>query len=124
MRRSSRFCRVLVLILLGCLLVALLAGCDNVEESAYKDKVRSINSRWNQAVGQFKKAGDNSKAQLKAVTTISDPYQALAALRAALESFLQQIQQFLAQIEGFQVETNQLQPPAKFVTEHKILVNG
>lgn len=124
MRHSSKAFCVCVLILLGLVCIGLVAGCDNSQESAYKSKVASIHNRWNEGARLLKTATDELLAQMNALTKISDPNAAINAFYAAIDTFTPKFQQNVALAQGLQAELNQLQPPAKYATEHKMLVNG
>jgi hypothetical protein len=124
MRHSSRAFSVCVLILLGLACIALLAGCDNAQEAAYKSSLISISNRWNDGVRQLKVADKDLETRMKAIKTITDPYQAVNAYYAGIDAFTPKYHEIVDMAQGLQAELNQLQPPAKYATEHKILVNG
>jgi len=124
MRHSSKAFSVCVLILLGLACIVLVAGCDNEQEASYKSSLISIRNRWNDGVRQMKVASKDLETQMKTIKTITDPYQAVNAYYAGIDAFIPKFDQIVAMAQGLQAELNQLQPPAKYGTEHKILMNG
>lgn len=113
-----------MLVVVGIAIAVLLAGCDTAQESAYKDKISAMMSKWNAISSQLDDASEKCIAQVQAAAKNGDPNAALAQIQAALDTFLMTFNQAVDQIAAMQTELNQLQVPPKYMTEHKMMLNG